>query len=233
MDGLDIKDLQGNNINDFVKNYRDSLDRSYAANVSQLEQQRRNDEASIMAQANARGMMYSNFPERSKMQYEAQTYLPNRQKLFTTYQTGLDKLRSNAVNVYNNIKSIEDAISDLNSAGNGGGNGGTGGRYAYGKVTSNASGGSDFFDNNGNKIRFATWAKNNGATNDDQVLLMARAALNQNEYNALKRIYDAQQNTKRPHLNTYTGNDRQEVYWPTLSGGDRALMEALGLSFGS
>ena len=117
MDGLDIKDLQGNNINDFVKNYRDSLDRSYAANVAQLEQQRRNDEASIMAQANARGMMYSNFPERAKMQYSANTYLPNLSKAFTTYQTGLDKLRSNAVATYNNIKSIEDAISDLNRAG--------------------------------------------------------------------------------------------------------------------
>lgn len=228
MDGFDIKDLQGNNLNDFVKNYRDSLGRSYAANTAQIEQQRRNDEASIMAAANRSGMMYSNFPERSKMQYEANTYLPNRQKAFTSYQTGLDKLRSNALNTYNNIKSIEDAISDLNSTGNG-----TGNEYTFGKVTSNASGGSNFFDDSGNKIRFATWAKNNGATNDEQVLSMAKDALNENEYNALKRIYDAQQSTKRPHLNAYTGNNRPEVYWPTLSSGDRALMEALGLSFGS
>ena len=114
MDGFDIKDLQGNNLNDFVKNYRDALKNAYTANVSQIEQQKRNDEASIMAQANAKGMMYSNFPERSKMQYQSQTYLPKLQSAFTTYQTGLDKLRSNAVNTYNNIKSIEEAIRDLN-----------------------------------------------------------------------------------------------------------------------
>lgn len=230
MDGFDIKDLQGNNLNDFVKNYRDSLDRSYAATNAQIEQQRRNDEASIMAAANKSGMMYSNFPERSKMQYEVKTYLPNREKAFTSYQTGLDKLRSNALNTYNNIKTIEDAISDLNDTNK---NGGTGNKYTFGRVTSSASGGSNFFDDNNNKIRFATWAKNNGATNDSQVLSMAKDALNENEYNALKRIYDAQQNTKRPHLNAYTGSNRPEVYWPTLSGGDRALMEALGLSFGS
>ena len=126
MEGFDITDLQGNNLNDFVKNYRDALKNTYTSNLSQIEQQRLNDEASIMAQANARGMMYSNFPERSKMQYEVENYLPAREKAFTSYQTGLDKLRSNAVNTYNNIMSLEDAINDLNSSNTGGGNGGNG-----------------------------------------------------------------------------------------------------------
>lgn len=116
MDGLDVNDPLGNNLNDFVKRYRDSLDRAYSANVNALNQQKRNDFASIMSSANKRGMMYSNFPERSKYQYEASSYLPNIAQAHTTYQTGLDKLRSNAVSMYNNIKSVEEAIADLNNA---------------------------------------------------------------------------------------------------------------------
>lgn len=116
MDGLDVNDPLGNNLNDFVKRYRDSLDRAYSANVNALNQQKRNDFASIMSNANKRGMMYSNFPERSKYQYEASSYLPNIAQAHTTYQTGLDKLRSNAVSMYNNIKSVEEAIADLNNA---------------------------------------------------------------------------------------------------------------------
>lgn len=113
MNGLDIKDNQGNNLNDFLKNYRDALGRNYAANNMLLNRKRDNDFASIMSAANARGMMYSNFPERAKIQYESDTYLPAYSQNFQTYQTGLDKLRSNAVNYYNQIKNLEDAIADL------------------------------------------------------------------------------------------------------------------------
>lgn len=115
MDGFDINDNQGNNLNDFLKSYRDTLDRNYVANNMLLDQKRRNDQASIMSGANKRGMMYSNFPERTKIQYESDSYLPARSQNFQTYQTGLDKLRSNAVNYYNQIKSLEEAISDLSS----------------------------------------------------------------------------------------------------------------------
>lgn len=114
MDGLDINDPLGNNLNEFIKRYRDSLDRSYAANLSALNQKKNNDFATIMAGANKRGMMYSNFPERAKYQYMANTYTPTKASNFTTYQTGLDKLRSNSVNFYNQIKNVEEAIADLN-----------------------------------------------------------------------------------------------------------------------
>ena len=115
MDGFDINDNQGNNLNVFLKSYRDSLDRNYAASNMLLDRKRNNDMASIMAAANKRGMLYSNFPERSKIQYESDTYLPAKSSYFQTYQTGLDKLRSNAVNYYNQIKNLEDAIADLSA----------------------------------------------------------------------------------------------------------------------
>lgn len=115
MDGFDINDNQGNNLNDFLKNYRDAWDRNYAANNMLLNRKRSNDQASIMSAANKRGMMYSNFPERAKIQYESDTYLPAYSQNFQTYQTGLDKLRSNAVNYYNQAKSLEEAIADLSA----------------------------------------------------------------------------------------------------------------------
>lgn len=98
MEGLeDFRDLKGNNVNDFINEYRDAMKQSYDFNVSAINQQKRNDFASIMSQANKRGMMYSNFPERQKIQYEADTYLPNLKTAYTSYQTGLDKLRSSAL----------------------------------------------------------------------------------------------------------------------------------------
>ena len=83
-------------------------------NYTRLERNRRLEEANIMASANQKVMMYSNFPQRVKMQYLTSNYLPAMVEARNTYQTGLDKLRSNAVSVANEIKSIEDAIADLN-----------------------------------------------------------------------------------------------------------------------
>lgn len=102
-------------LNDFVKNYRDALARQYQSSVQSLNQQRLNDQRSIMSNANARGMMYSNFPTRDKIIYDQQTFLPNYTKLYQSYSTGLDKLRQNVVNYQNSIKSIQDAIADLNA----------------------------------------------------------------------------------------------------------------------
>lgn len=102
-------------IKDFYQNYRDSLDRQYQSAVQNLDQQRKNNFASIMSGANKVGMMYSNFPERSKIQYDTSTYTPNTTKLYNTYQTGLDKLRSNVLNYQNSIKDIQDAIATLNA----------------------------------------------------------------------------------------------------------------------
>jgi hypothetical protein len=122
MEDFDLIGPNGTDINnEFLKAYRDSLRNQYDANVSSYKQQKRNADAQIMSAANKAGMMYSNFPQRSKIQTEAD-YLTGLSKLRGTYQTGLDKLRNNAVDAYNQIKAYEEAIADLNGSG-----GGTGG----------------------------------------------------------------------------------------------------------
>lgn len=102
-------------INSFYKNYRDSLDSQYGSSKNLLEQQRKNAQTSIMSGANKVGMLYSNFPTRSKIQYDANTYQPAQIKLYNTYRTGLDQLRSNIVNYQNSIADLQEAIAHLNS----------------------------------------------------------------------------------------------------------------------
>lgn len=111
------KDYQGNDINVFIKNYRDSLKAQRDSNLKQLQQNKRNYFASIMGAANRRGMMYSNFPQRDKIKYDVGTYMPAMVQNQQNYQTGLDALRNNAVNLWNKLKSYDEAISDLDKYG--------------------------------------------------------------------------------------------------------------------
>lgn len=114
-------------IKDFYHNYRESLSRQKESALQNLNQQRNNAYGQIMTGANKAGMMYSNFPTRSKIQYDMSTYTPAQNKIFTTYQTGLDSLRNNVVKYQNSIKDIQDAIAHLNtlSAANNSGSNGT------------------------------------------------------------------------------------------------------------
>ena len=102
-------------IKSFYQNYRDSLDRQYQSALQSLEQQRKNAQTSIMSGANKAGMLYSNFPMRSKIQYEQNTYQPALIKLNTSYQTGLDTLRNNITKYQNSIAELQDSIAHLNS----------------------------------------------------------------------------------------------------------------------
>lgn len=102
-------------LNDFYKNYRENLSRQYELAKQNLEQQRKNAQTSIMSGANKAGMLYSNFPERTKIQYDVGTYQPAYIKLQNTYQTGLDALRSNILKYQNSIRDIQDSIAHLNS----------------------------------------------------------------------------------------------------------------------
>lgn len=113
MDDFELVGPTGVNINDFLKNYRDTLTNQYGSNASALNQSKRNTEAQIMSNFNRRGTMYSNFPQREKIKNET-NYLNSLANMHTTYQTGLDKLRNNAVDTYNSIKGIEEQIADLN-----------------------------------------------------------------------------------------------------------------------
>lgn len=103
-------------VDPFINAYRQSLDRQKELAMQNLSNQRRNDFQTIMSNANAAGMMYSNFPQRSKIQYDTQTYMPSQAKIQTTYQTGLQKLRQNIINTSNQLKTINDAIAELNEA---------------------------------------------------------------------------------------------------------------------
>ena len=103
-------------VDPFINQYRDALERQRDLNYQNIENTRRNDFAGIMSGANTAGMMYSNFPQRTKIQYNTTNYQPNIIKAQNTYRTGLDKLRSNTINLYNQLKSINESISDLNSS---------------------------------------------------------------------------------------------------------------------
>lgn len=102
-------------VDPFINAYRDTIDRQKDLALQNLDAQRRNDFQTIMSNANTAGMMYSNFPQRSKIQYDTQTYLPNQVKIQNTYQTGLQKLRQNIINTSNQLKTINDAIAELNA----------------------------------------------------------------------------------------------------------------------
>lgn len=113
------------NVDPFISKYRDDIEHQRDLAFQNLDNTRRNDFANMMGAANTAGMMYSNFPQRAKKQYDTATYEPNQVKIQSTYQTGLDKLRSNVVNLSNQLKNINDAISDLNNTNVNGGNTGT------------------------------------------------------------------------------------------------------------
>lgn len=100
---------------DFYKNYRENQSRQNEIGRQNLLQQRENVFQNIMAGANKAGMLYSNFPTRSKIQYDQNTYQPAQIKLQSTYQTGLSALQNNILNYQNSIKDIQDAIAHLNS----------------------------------------------------------------------------------------------------------------------
>lgn len=199
-------------VDPFITQYRDALERQRDLSTQQIDNQRRNDFASIMSGANTSGMMYSNFPERSKIQYNTSTYQPNKIKVQDAYRTGLDKLRTNTLNLYNQLQDINDAIADLNSSGSGGG-GSTGGSdgldyspYLADYLTANA--GYQFVDSNGNPIRANTWAKNLGYNVWDVVKAMA----NNGDLNAI-------------HAMAGYSNANKE-----LTDEERAAFGALGIS---
>lgn len=103
-------------VDPFINAYRDSLERQRDMSMQNLDATRRNDFASIMAGANKAGMLYSNFPQRDKIKYDAQSYMPAQVKIQQGYQTGLQKLRENTISMANQLKTINEAIAELNAA---------------------------------------------------------------------------------------------------------------------
>lgn len=104
------------NVDPFILSYRDSLERQRDLAQQNLLNTRRNDFANMMGAANAAGMMYSNFPQRQKIQYDTSNYQPQMVKIQQSYQTGIDKLRENTINLANQLQSVNEAIAELNEA---------------------------------------------------------------------------------------------------------------------
>lgn len=135
----DIQIDEVGQIDPFMRKYRDTMARNRDASINQLNQQRENAQANIMSEANRAGMMYSNFPARSKMQYDVNTYNPSLLKIQSAYQTGLDSLRNKGVELANYLRQSQESLEDYdyytNLAegvydGTGGNGNGTGGKSA-------------------------------------------------------------------------------------------------------
>lgn len=94
----------------------------------------------------------------------------------------------------------------------------------------NASGGSRFYNTGtGKNVTFGTYASGAGATNNQQLLAIARQALNDAEYARLANIVAAQGNTSHSALKTTPKANYQ--YANYLSAGDNDFMRNLGLTF--
>ena len=219
-------------LNSFIANYRNELDRQRDLGMQNLDNNRRNQFQNLMGAANTAGMMYSNFPERAKVQYDTSTYLPSKIKLQQSYQTGLDKLRSNTTNYINQLASINEAISDLNE---------TNTKTSLPKsatvlneagdwVAPDLSGGSQFRNAKNSPVRFGTVAQRAGLTTNQQILDAAAQALNEQEYKQLYNIVTRNRGTKLPNLAYNVGNSHVDMNYGTrLSPEDTAFLNRLGL----
>lgn len=208
--------------NRFVNAYR-SLESSLYGALKDAENNRRNAYTNIMGAANKSGMMYSNFPERSKIQYDTYTYLPAIEGAQNTYQTGLQKIRNSAIDLSNQLASINEAVSDLNEKNKNE----TWGQYKFNENSDKM--GAWFYDNDGNPVRMSTYLLNNGLLTDNATILKyAQQLLSEDRYERLLKILSA-----NPYKNltynagpTYTDNN-----YDFLSQEDNQLLNELGLGF--
>lgn len=221
-------------VNSFIANYRNELDRQRDLGMQNLANNRNNQFANMMGAANTAGMMYSNFPERAKIQYDTGTYMPAQIKLQQTYQTGLDKLRSNMTNYVNQLASINEAISDLNETNsNTLPSGATVANEAGDYYYTDLNDGTQYRNAAGNNVRFGTVAQRSGLTTSAQILEAARKTLNDDEYNRLLNIYNLQANTSHPNFVYNVGSSFTPNTANYLNQSDRDFLDRLGLAFGS
>lgn len=225
------------NISDFANKYRDALGVQRDLTFQNLEQNRRNAYQNIMGNANAYGMMYSNFPERSKIQYDTNTYMPARTKTQNTYQTGLDALRSNVTNYLNTLADYDDEIASLNK------------RYAktangslpVGAYSLNESGdylkrrltddGTNFYNSKNEPVRFGTTLRHSGITNTDDILRAAIYVLDENAGNWFKDIYNKARTNGYGNIVVNAGDSFSPNNLNFLDDSERAFVDSLGLTF--
>ena len=221
----------------FINEYRDYLSRQRDLTLQNAENTRRNAFQNIMGSANAAGMMYSNFPERAKIQYDTSTYMPARIKAQDTYQTGIDALRGNVVKMLNSLADYNDEIASLNK------------RYAKtasdglpaGAYSLNESGdylqrrltddGTNFFNSKNEPVRFGTTLRHSGITDTDDILNAAIYVLDENAGNWLKDIYNTARTNGYGNIVINAGDSFSPNNLNFLNDSERAFMDSLGLSF--
>lgn len=220
-----------NEINSFIEEYRNALGRQRDMSLQALENERRNQYQNIMSNANKAGMMYSNFPERTKMQYDTSVYEPNVIKAQTAYQTGLDTLRNNVTSTYNKIKELQELTGATNQAADPKSNFyvNDANDYAY---WDNKTGTTQFRNSDTNKIRFGTAAERAGLSTNAEILDFATRTLKGQD--ELNRLNDLLERAKESGLSGFAYNTGKNFEMPSYNFLDEAendFLGSLGLKF--
>ena len=225
-------------ISDFANKYRDYLEGQRNMAVQNLDNARNNAFQNIMANSNTAGMMYSNFPERSKYQYNTATYLPARTKIEDTYNTGLDALKNNVVKMANSLAEYNDEIASLNKRSQ---SNTSNSDLPVGAYALNDSGdylkrratddGTNFFNSKDEPVRFGTTLRHSGITDTEGILDAALYVLDENAGNWLKDIYNTARANGYGNIVINAGDDFEPIGLDFLSDAEKAFMDSLGLSF--
>lgn len=218
-------------IQNFIKTYRDALGQERDLAFQNLENTRRNTFQNIMGSANTAGMMYSNFPERAKIQYDTNTYMPARNEIQNTYQTGLDKLRSNITGYLNQLSDLRDATNALKKAND------TTSKFRMNDAGDyfyvDESGGVQYRNSKSDPIRLGTAAKRAGydASDTSGMLGYIKNYMNANEFSRLNSIWENAKNQGATGFTYNVGDDFTPNSINFLDESDRSFLDALGLNF--
>lgn len=218
-------------IQNFIDAYRDALGTQRDISLQSLENNRRNAFQNIMAGANAAGMMYSNFPERAKIQYDTNTYMPGRAQVQNTYQTGLDKIRANTTSYMNQLAELREALADLNKSSS------PTAKFAINDAGDYAfwdkpTGTTQFRNSSGQNIRFGTAAQRAGLTDVSDILGYAAQKLKgQDEINRLNDIWEKAKAQGMTGFAYNVGDNFQMPSYNFLNAAENDFLGSLGLAF--
>ena len=216
-------------INSFVNEYRDALGRQRVS-FQAIDNARRNAYQNIMSGANTAGMMYSNFPERSKIQYDTNVYEPAKISAQNSYMTGLNTLRNNIVDTINQLADLKDKTKSTNKSALSNASINDAGDYTlWGPYT-----GTTLYKNaSGDPIRFGTAAKRYGlATDPDSVLDYASKTLRgQDEYNRLYNVWKKAKDAGFTGFDWNVGDTFEMPHYSFLEQPENDFLGSLGLKF--
>lgn len=223
--------MNNNEIQNFIDSYRDFLGHQREMDIQNAGNDRRNAFQNIMSRANSAGMMYSNFPERSKYQYDTYTYDPAIVKAQNTYKTGLDTLRNNVTNTYNSIRDLQDATKAQNAALDPIANAAINSANDY-SYWNDATGTTQFRNSSSDPIRFGTAAQRAGYSTPEDIIKYASLTLKgQDEFNRLNSIWDLAKKNGMTGFTYNTGDNFQMPSYGFLTDAENDFLGSLGLAF--